>query len=182
MAIITLQEFIERRKDDREPLLNFKWHCVSLPFDFDTDYVESVNLPFPSLNVKPLFGGAKTTYYPGFLELSAFDVTFYEDSAARTRRFLKMWQERIRDPKDGFYYLPPNYKRDMVFELLDTRNQPVMTAKMKGCWPTQSNAWDLVSNGSERLTVQQNFATDGMEYLETDLVGMTNPTDFGSFV
>lgn len=165
MAIITIQEFIDSRtKDGGDPLLDFKWHCVSLPFGGKTDYVESVNLPFPSLNMKPMFGGAAFSQYPGFLEISAFDIVFYEDSRARSRQYIQEWQAKIRDPIDCFYYLPIDYKRDIEVELLDTRNQPVMQAVLKGCWPAQSNGWDLKYDSAGRLTVQQNFAIDKVEY------------------
>lgn len=40
-----------------------------------------------------------------------------------------------------------------------------MRVKMKNCWPTTSNNWELNSS-NERLTIQQNFSTDGMEYLD----------------
>lgn len=166
MAILTLKEFAERTSTEKgSPLLAFKWHCVSLPFDYDTTYVETVSLPFPSLNVKPVFEGGRYTNYPGFLELSAFDITFYEDSKASSKQYLKTWQEKVRHPVEGYYYLPGNYKRDMIFELLNTKGDPVMRVKLKNCWPTTSNNWEL-SSANERLTIQQNFSTDSMEYLD----------------
>lgn len=165
MAILTLSEFNERRLGDREPLLDFKWHCLSMPFGFDTDYVETIGLPFPTLAVKEMYGAANSTFYPGAMSVAAFDITFYEDSKARSRNYLRMWHERIRHPSEGYYYLPSNYKRDIEVELLDTQNKPVLGVRLKGCWPTQSNAWDLTSNGNGRLTIQQNFAVDGMEYM-----------------
>lgn len=166
MAVMTMKSFAKRFSDaSHSPLLAFKWHCVSLPFKYDTTYVETVSLPFPSINVKPVFEGGRYTNYPGFLEIAAFDITFYEDTRANTKRWLKMWQEKIRHPVEGYYYLPGNYKRDMIFELLNTKGDPVMRVKMKNCWPTTSNNWEL-SSASERLTIQQNFSTDGMEYLD----------------
>lgn len=164
MAIVTIQEFIENRKGDKEPLFEFKWHCLSLPFNGDVTYVESVGLPFPSINVKPMFGGATYSYYPGFLEISAFDITFYEDQRARSRQYVQNWQNKIIDPIEKFYYMPIDYKRDIEVELLNNQNQPIMRARLKGCWPTQSSNWDLRYDGNGRITVQQNFSTDGVEY------------------
>ncbi len=165
MTSLTLSEFISRRSGDREPLLDFKWFCETMPFGFDTDYVETIDLPFPSLNVKPMFVAAKNVYFPGFLELSAFDIVFYEDSRARSRQYLREWQERIRDPSNGAYYLPTNYKRDIDVALQDTTGAVIMRVRLKNCWPTQSGNWSLQNGGGQRLTVQQNFATDGVEYL-----------------
>jgi len=163
MALLTREQFTHRPKT-KDPLLSFKWHCVSLPFAMDTTDVESVSLPFPSLNVKPVFGAGKFTYYPGFLELSSFDITFYEDSLASSRRALMAWQERIRHPVEGYYYLPANYKRNIEFELMDTTGKAILSVVLKNCWPTQTNNWDLSYTEDGRLTVQQNFALDGMEY------------------
>lgn len=163
--ILTLSEFIGRRSGDREPLLDLNWYCLELPFGGDVDYVETVNLPFPSLNMKPIFAGSKFLQYPGFLEVSAFDITFYEDKAVRSRKYIKAWQERIRNPNDGTYYLPANYKRDMKFVLTDGRGStPILTVTLQDCWPTMSSGWDLSNNGGQALKVQQNFACDGVEY------------------
>ena len=60
MSRYDIDEFVKRRDGDRSPLHDWKWHCVSLPYGADTDYVESVSLPFPSFNIKPLFGAGTT--------------------------------------------------------------------------------------------------------------------------
>lgn len=169
MAWLNLEEFIERRSGDREPLLDLYWHCMLLPFGGDTDYVETVNIPFPSINMKPLFGGGAFVQYPGFQEIAAFDITFYEDVAVRSRRYILNWQSKIRDPNTGAYGLPMNYKRNMSFVLMSGRGAsnaeakvPVMTVTLKNCWPTTSNSLDLVNTGGQPLKLQQNFATEGI--------------------
>lgn len=163
MPILTLEEFTQRRTGDREPLLDLYWYCDDLPFDGDKDYVETANIPFPSLNMKPLFVGSQFEQYPGFLEISAFDLTFYEDVRVRSRKWVMNWQARIRDPESRTYFLPSSYKRDMTFCLTDgtTRDTPIFTVTLKNCWPTMSNGLDLSNNGGNPLKLQQNFACDG---------------------
>lgn len=163
--ILTIDEFISKREGDQGPLWDWKWHCTSLPFGFRTDYVETVSLPFPSFNVKPLFGGGTFTYYPGFEEISAFDMQLYEDQKVRAIEWLTMWKGRIRDPDTGAYFLPTNYKYDIGIELLNDKNQSVVKATLKNCWPTQKGNWDLTNSSTNGiLKVHQNFSCDGIKF------------------
>lgn len=166
MGRLTLEEFVAKRTGDREPMLDLNWYCLSLPFGLDLSYVETVSLPFPSMNMKPQFYGGRFLQFPGFQEISAFDITFYEDVRMRSRKWAMEWQRRIRDPATGAYFLPQNYKRDMKFALIDgtSNNTPIMTVTMRACWPTTPNAIDLSNTGGQPIKLQLNFATDGMEY------------------
>lgn len=159
-----IQTFIERRQGDRTPLTDWKWRCSSLPFGMDTDYVETVSLPFPSFNIKPLFGAGTFSYYPGFEEISAFDVQLYEDESLRSLKWLTNWKGKIRNPETGAYFLPTNYKYDLEFELLGTRNNVVLKAKAINCWPSQKGNWDLTNTSTNGLLkVHQNFSCDGVK-------------------
>lgn len=162
---IDFNTFLSKRSGDREPLLSFKWLCTGLPLGHDVTYVESVSLPFPSINIKQgLFGAGTFSYYPGFEEISAFDMQLYEDSRARTSKWLKTWKERIRDPRNGAFYLPTNYKYDIEFHLLDTTGKPILKAVCKNCWPTTKGPWELnYQGGGEALKCHQNFSLDGIE-------------------
>lgn len=167
MSRYDIDTFIERRDGDRSPIHDWKWHCTSLPYGFDTDYVEQVNLPFPSFSVKPLFGAGTFSYYPGFMEISAFNMEFHEDITLRTTTWLTQWRERIRDPKNGAYYLPKNYKEDLNFELLDDKNNTILKVVAKNCFPTQANDWNLnYTSTNGLLKVGVNFSTDRIEHFK----------------
>lgn len=164
MSRYDIDEFVKRRDGDRSPLHDWKWHCVSLPYGADTDYVESVSLPFPSFNIKPLFGAGTFSYYPGFEEIQAFDIQFYEDESLRTMKWLTSWKERIRDPDVGAFYLPTNYKQDLEFELLNNANQRIMTAVCKNAWPSTKQSWELnYTSTNGMLKVHQNFSVDSVK-------------------
>ena len=160
---------LEARKEaSLDPLLAFKWACVALPGDFAVDYVESVDLPFPEIQPKDgLFGAGTYTYYPAFEDISAFDITFYEDSKLSTTKWLKKWFDRIREPNTGAYYLPTHYKQDIVFELMNTRGVTVALVKMGNVWPTGKGNWDLSYTNDDRLTIQQNFSCDYQDFIVT---------------
>jgi hypothetical protein len=164
MARYDIDEFIKRRAGDRQPIHDWKWHCVSLPYGMDSDYCESVSIPFASFNLKPLFGAGTFSYYPGFEEIQAFDCQFHEDEKLRTSAWLQMWKERIRDPENGAFYLPTNYKQDMEFELLSGDNNRILTMKCKNCWPSTKQNWELnYTSTNGLLKVHQNFSTDGIK-------------------
>lgn len=171
MAWLDLDQFTNMRSGDREPLLNMYWHCLELPFGGETSYVENVNIPFPSLGVRPIFIGGAYTQYPSFQEIAAFDITFHEDVALRSRKWLNKWLNLIRDQRTGAYGLPSQYRRPMKFALIagvgPNPTQTVMTITLNNCWPTQSGAWDLANSSPTPLKLQQNFATDGIIYDET---------------
>lgn len=171
MAWLELEEFIQMRSGDREPLMSMYWHCLELPFDGEVSYVETVNIPFPSLGMRPIFGGGAYTQYPSFQEISAFDITFYEDVKARSRKWVNEWLGKIRDQRTGAYGLPASYRRNMKFALMAgvggtkaEQTAPILTITLRNCWPTQSGNWDLGNGDPTPLKVSQNFATDGIFY------------------
>lgn len=157
---------LQRRADAKlDPLLDFKWACTSLPLGHDPTYVEEVDLPFQQISPKEgLFGAGQYTFHPAFQDISAFDITFYEDSQLNTSKWLQTWFERIRRPSDGAYYLPTNYKFDIQLELMDTTGATVGRVTLINVWPTARGNWPLSYSGNDRLKVQQNFSVDRMVF------------------
>ena len=165
MSVDVSIQVLQRRMDAAlDPLLSFKWVCTELPYGMDPTYVEEVSMPFLTIQPKEgLFGAGTYSYYPGFEDISAFDVTFYEDSVMTTTKWLKEWKERIRRPSDGCYYLPGYYKQNIVVKMMDTTGKVIATVTLKNCWPTGRSNWDLNYTSDGRLTVQQNFSVDDQE-------------------
>jgi hypothetical protein len=148
-----------------DPLMDFRWVCTELPLGHDVTYVEEIELPFPEISPKEgLFGAGTYTYYPAFEDISAFDVTFYEDSKLNTSKWLREWQNLIRRPEDGAYFLPGNYKFDIKVDLLDTTGATIGTLVLKGAWPTSRGSWPLAYGGNDRLKIQQNFSCDNLDF------------------
>lgn len=165
MADVSWDVFGKRQSKNLDPLLDFKWACVSLPLGHDVSYVEEVDLPWPEISPKDgLFGAGTYTYYPSFEDINAFDITFYEDSKLNTTKWLMEWFERIREPKTGAYYLPRNYKFDIVVELMDTTGKTIGVATLQNVWPTSKGNWPLTYTGGERIRVQQNFSIDSLKF------------------
>lgn len=165
MADVSWDVFGRRQSKKLDPLLDFKWACTKLPLGLDPSYVEEVDLPWPEISQKEgLFGAGTYTYYPAFEDISAFDITFYEDSQLNTTKWLMNWFERIRNPKNGAYYLPGNYKFDIVVELMDTTGKAIGEARLLNVWPTTKGNWPLSYTGGDRIKVQQNFSVDNLKF------------------
>lgn len=151
-----------------DPLLNFKWICTSLPFDapfnLPVNYVEGIDLPFNNIAVGDKAHSASGyTYYPGTHDISSFSITFYEDVDASSSKYLHSWKTKVKDFDTGLYNLPTEYKRDIVIQLLDQGNNPVIQATLVGCWPSDTGNFSLNYTDSGRLTVTQTFSVDGQK-------------------
>lgn len=164
MTDVSLSVFQRRIAKRLDPLFDFKWVCKSLPFGHDYSYVEEVGIPFPTINQKEgLFGAGTYTYYPGFEQTNAFDMTLYEDSVLSTTKWLEEWKNKVRNPSSGGYYLPRNFKRNIPVELMNTEGTVVCEITLINCWPIGRAAWDLNYTNNNRLRVQQNFSIDRLE-------------------
>jgi hypothetical protein len=164
MSRFDIEEFVTKREGKAGPVHDWKWHCTSLPLGMQSDFCESVSIPFPSFNIKPLFGAGTFTFYPGFEEIQAFDCQFHLDEAMTTIKWLTAWKEKIRDPENGAFYLPTNYKFDIEFQLLGTKNDVLLTVVCKNCWPSTKSNWDLnYTSTNGLLKVHQNFSCDGIK-------------------
>lgn len=149
-----------------DPLLNFKWICKKLPFDYPASYVEGIDLPFNNIAVGDKAHSASGySYYPGTHDISSFSITFYEDVSASTSKYLYGWKNKIKDFETGLYQLPgingSGYKQDISVVLLDQANNPVMGVTLKGVWPSDTGNFSLNYTDAGRVIVTQTFSVDG---------------------
>jgi len=166
----SIDHLLNRSQPDKHPLFTFKWVCDSLPFGLDPSYVESLDLPFANIDQQQGWHGASTfSYYPDFSTISTFSLTFYEDSSASTMQWIVRWKNSIKvlypaSSSDsgtyGAYYLPKNYKRNMVFTMLATDNSPVMQITLINVWPTDTGNLSLDYSQSDRVKITQTFSCD----------------------
>ena len=155
-----------------DPFMNFKWVAKSVPFgeavtSFDNSYIQNVELPFSNVQAESIFFCGAFKYFPGFSDTSAFNISFYGDSAGRSLSYLMYWKKQVKNFETGIYNLPGQYKRDWTFALLNTSGDIVLEVEMIGCWPADTGQLSLAYDSSEALTFNQNFATDGCRVLGT---------------
>jgi hypothetical protein len=151
-----------------DPLLNFRWVAETLPFGDEygigPEYVETFEIPFNNVKSEGIFNAAGMCYFPGFHDITAFNVTFYADSQGKTLKYLLGWKDRIKNFQTGIYYLPSNFKRDWRVILLDAKGNDVLRATLRGCWPADTNQLQLQYASSEKVELNQNFSVDDITY------------------
>lgn len=157
---------LDQAHERSDPLLDFLWWCpdASLPFGLPSNFLESVDIPFNNIASNTVFSGSGYLCYPGTHSIDAFNMTLYEDSAARAVNYIKEWKSKVKNFSDGSYGLPIDYKRDMNVELLTTTGDVALRCKLIGIWPTTTSPFALNYTSSGRLVVTQTFAIDDISY------------------
>lgn len=154
-----------------DPLQSWRWVAKTVPFGdlfgVGPEYVESIEIPFNNVKSDGVFFGGGYNYFPGFHDVSAFNVTFYGDSEGRTLKYLMYWKQRVKSFDTGLYNLPFEYKRTWNVLLLDPAGETVIEVELSGCWPADTGQLSLNYEGSERLTFNQNFSIDNCKVLGT---------------
>lgn len=163
-----MSEFaIEKLISRSDPLLNFLWVCQKLPFNMDENYVESISLPFPNIDVgDPLFAGGTFFHFPSFSRVDTVSMTMYEDRKMTTTKWITAWKSKIRNTSKGWYNLPSVYKRDIPVVMFDDDLSPIFKAVLIGCWPTQTSNIDLNYADSQRVIVNVTLSVDNIDFID----------------
>lgn len=152
-----------------DPHLSFKWVCYddTLPFGLPSTYLEGIEVPFLNIKVQQgVFSGSGYNYFPGFHDISAFNMTLYEDQMASTLKWIYAWKKRIKDFNTGAYELPINYKRDMKVCLLNTLNDIILKIHLMNIWPADTQSLNLGYTDDGRTIISQTFSIDSHDLLD----------------
>lgn len=108
---------------------------------------------------------AITTYYNvpiDKMDAKEANLTFYCDANMRAQYYIKAWRDMIFNEDDEFYYLPYQYKRDILVYFYDMGGtSPAIQFKLKGCYPLLQDDFHLFySKQAKRLTINQKFNVD----------------------
>lgn len=150
----------------KDPQPTWRWVVTTgtkvLPFGLPASYVESIDVPFLNVQVQsPVFVAGGFVYFPGFHDIAAFGMTFYEDEDGTTLRWIQAWKNRIKNFTSGDMGLPSEYKRDIPVSLLDNTGSVKVSILLKGCWPSDTGNIPLsYTDENGRLTYSQTFSID----------------------
>ena len=153
-----------------DPLLTWRWVTGAVPFGaeygVDTSYVETFEIPFNNVKTEGVFCAGGYNYFPGFHDVSAFNVTFYGDSKGNALKYIMGWKSKVKSFETGIYALPPEFKRNWHVSLLDPAGEIVITVALEGCWPADTGQISLAyEDGGSRITFNQNFSVDTCKVL-----------------
>ena len=153
-----------------DPLLVWRWCVDTVPFGEEfgigPNYVETFEIPFNNIKAEGVFCAGGYNYFPGFHDVSAFNVTFYGDSEGNALNYIMGWKSKVKNFDTGIYALPGEYKRDWQVRLLDPAGNTVLTVLLEGCWPADTGQVSLnYDDGGARISFNQNFSVDNCKQL-----------------
>lgn len=147
-----------------DPALNFRWVTDLIPFGLPPSYLESIDLPFSSVDIKEgVYAGSSFNYFPGFHNISSVNMGFYEDDCSTTMQWLYKWKGKIKDLGTGIYNLPEAYKRPINLILIDAKGNDHLQVTLQGIWPAATANYSLSYTESGRIVVNQTFSVDSQE-------------------
>ena len=152
---------LDQFANTRDPFMNFRWAAYQMPFGLDSRYVEKVSIPWSRFESIPIYNQGKNSYYSSVKDIDAITVTFYEDVNLTITKMLLKWRELME--KDGYYALPIDYKKNLVFHLLsNTNNTAMLELTAKGAWPSAIDNLELAYDSSDRIIISVTFTIDSM--------------------
>lgn len=151
-----------------DPVMSYNWFCqmptlnsASIPWN----YIEAATLPFRNYNTNSIYRDGKQHNFVQMYGVDNLNVTFYLDQANVALGFLTAW-DSIISPYVGrqnlvshgaTYYLPAVYAKDIIFYLLDSARQSIVTITYVGCYPINIGTLGLTSGTSDALTADVQF-------------------------
>lgn len=152
-----------------DPLMNFRWVTKMIPSVgqnyIGPEFIQNVEIPFSNVAAESIFFCGAFKYFPGFSDISAFNISFYGDSKGLALRYILHWKSLVKDFTTGIYNLPPQYKRSWNFILIDANGNDVVEVELQGCWPADTGSVPLSYESSEAIVWNQNFSTDHCKIL-----------------
>ncbi len=152
-----------------DPMHAFNWFCdlpqvnaggyaASLPWY----YVEEATVPFRQFETRQVYREGRYKSYPGKYTVDSLRLAVYLDSDNKSLNYWQTWQNAVMRPFNkstavslGGGYMPPSqFKKDIIFYLLDVRRMQVLSIMYTECWPTHIDGLNLQSATSERLIGQ----------------------------
>lgn len=131
--------------------------------NFDKLIVESIDIPFINITAMARHRNATNTYYPGFSDISGTNISFVEDSSGSVLTNLYNWMKAVKDPDDGSYGLPKDYKCNVDTQLYNLSGDKTVKIRLIGIWPTNISNYSLNYTNRGRLITSASFSVDSLK-------------------
>ena len=98
-------------------------------------------------------------------EAKEINITFYCDTSLMVQHYLYAWREQIFNREHEFYYMPHQYKKDIIVEMYGTLNKVASVRYiLKGCYPILQDDFELTyTRTPKRMRITQKFNVDRVE-------------------
>lgn len=162
---------IERIRSRRDPLLGFEWFAVmpeiqsagiNIKHEVLSFHVEDVTITEPTMQVRDFYRANKKYVLPGNMDTGSITVTFYEDNALNTKKYLEAWYDSIYDFFDMSYTVHPSTLRDFQICLVDAKDTIIGTLDVNMAFPLNIGNMNLTSGSSDRVTYPVEFAVNNL--------------------
>lgn len=170
MKSVTLTDLHDVDQRSQSSLKKFAWRITNMPvikgidggsFKIPLLDIETISLPLPKQNVTEAQVAATTLYFADKSQLDQFNMSIKLDSDASNLQYFIEWNKNIQNPYSGGFYLPTQYKRVVEAELYNGKGEIVLSAVLKGCWPSTIEELTLdASDDSHKLNVS--FSIDSL--------------------
>lgn len=158
---LAIDDLINERSGDREPLLGFYWKLDAFPsiggHTLPSSYCEEIDLPFPAFNTQQKELAGTTITFPGNTSIDGFEMTLYVDSLASSIVYIQDWQSLIQNPLTGGYRTPSHYWKDLTVRLHNTKGATTVVSNIKNVWPISISPPRL-NQDTNRLQANVQFA------------------------
>lgn len=147
-----------------DPYLSFLWQIRHLPDANgirapDDSRIIRCNVNFRQFEAVPVYNAASKNYFPGTYDTQGPSITVVEDDKLSAHAWVLAWQSLVCD-EHGFYGVPTDFKKDLVFEAFDNKGIVNAAYQANGAWPSAITPLQLDRTQSEKVVVEITFQCD----------------------
>lgn len=130
--------------------------------------ITSLQAPFSTFDAQKETFQNSYWYYAGKNDIGQINMTIHEYEDGQTYAFLNGWLSLMKRAKDGVYYPPILYKRDISVYRLDTTKRAITEDKYKGFFLSGISEVSSDYGTSDIMAYNVSFAGDGVQHTLID--------------
>lgn len=157
-----------------DPVLAFNWYtelpmiipaagtAASLPWY----YVEEVNLPQRTVEVRSIFREGRNKHFPGSYSIDPLRLTIYADINNNAISYIEAWRGLVLNPTTsanaasygGGYGQASKFQKSIKTFVLAADKSTLVEFEYTECWPISVESVNLISGNTERVVWHVGFS------------------------
>lgn len=133
-------------------------------------YVQKGNTPFRTFEVESITRNSRKINLPTGYSVPSLSLEFFMDSSGLAQKYLKAWAGLVLgndDPSNianvGTWGYPAAYKKNIYLYLLSVTKKQLLNFKYIGCWPSDPQALELVSDDGQPMSQSVAFHVEDVQ-------------------